>query len=197
MEHTPTRTLPQGGGAERGTRFRRSLNLVYDAAGYLAAFFVVAIFVLMIAQTVMRETGFATSGFDDYVSWFTAASFFLAMAHAFRHGDFVRVALVLEHVSVRWRRSLEAASLAVAAAFTGYLAWWATRYVYESFVYKEMSTGVISVPIWIPQLSFTAGALLLFLAVIDELVTVLRGGKPTYVVATEERHARGDYSEDL
>ena len=194
---TPTRTLPQGGGAERGKGFRRLLDLSYDAAGYLAAFFVLAIFVLMIAQTVMREVGYATSGMDDYVSWLTAGSFFLAMAHAFRHGDFVRVALLVENVGVRWRRILEAFSLGVAAAFTGYLAWWATKYVYESWQYKEMSTGVISVPIWIPQLSFTVGAVLLFVAVVDQLVTVLRGAKPSYVLAAEERHARGDYSEDF
>ena len=176
---------------------RKALNLLYDAAGYLAAFFVLAIFVAMIAQTVMRETGFATSGMDDYVSWFCAASFFLAMAHAFRHGDFVRVVLVLDNVSPATRRWLETACLAIAAVFTGYLAWWAARYVYESWQYKEMSTGVIVVPIWIPQLSFTVGAILLFVAVVDELVSVVRGRKPTYVAAADERHARGDYSEDF
>jgi len=36
---------------------RKALDMLYNAAGYLAAFFVFAIFVLMIAQTVMRETG--------------------------------------------------------------------------------------------------------------------------------------------
>jgi hypothetical protein len=32
---------------------------------------------------------------------------------------------------------------------------------------------------------------------VDELVLVLRGERPTYVTAAEERHARGDFSEDL
>jgi TRAP-type C4-dicarboxylate transport system permease small subunit len=151
----------------------------------------------MIAQTAMRESGFATSGMDDYTSWLCAASFFLAMAHAFRHGDFVRVTLVLEKLEPGSRRIFEATCLAIAAVFTGYLTWWAGRYVLESWQYKEMSTGVIVVPIWIPQLPFTIGAALLFVAVLDELITVLRDRKPTYVAAVEERHARGDYSEDL
>ena len=176
---------------------RKALDFLYDAAGYLAASFVFGIFVLMIAQTVMREVGWKTSGFDDLVSWFCAAGFFLAMAHAFRRGDFVRVTLLLDRYSLATRRWVEAACLAIAAVFTGYLAWWAVKYVYESWQYKEMSTGVIIVPIWIPQLSFSIGALLLFLAVIDQLVVVLRGGRPAYVLAAEERHARGDYSEDL
>ena len=50
---------------------------------------------------------------------------------------------------------------------------------------------------WIPQLSFAVGSLLLWLAVVDELVLVLRGGVPTYVREVEERHARGDFSSDL
>ena len=31
----------------------------------------------------------------------------------------------------------------------------------------------------------------------DELVTVLKGGRPAYEVAIEERHARGDFTEDV
>ena len=176
---------------------RKVLNAIYDAAGYLAAFFVFAIFVLMIAQTVMRETGMKSGGTDDLVAWFCAASAFLAFAHTFRYGDFVRVTLLIDMLGPRGRRTQEIASLAIAALFTGYLAWWAGRYAFESWQYGEMSTGLLVVPIWIPQLSFVVGAALLFVAVIDELTAVLRGRRPGYVTAMEERHARGDYSEDI
>jgi TRAP-type C4-dicarboxylate transport system permease small subunit len=176
---------------------RKILDFLYDAAGYLAAFFVLAIFVLMIAQTVLREVGLKSGGMDDLVAWSCAASAFLAFAHTFRYGDFVRVTILIEKLGPGARRWQEAASLAIAAAFTGYLAWWAVKYVYESWLYKDMSQGLIVVPIWIPQLSFSIGAVLLFVAVVDQLVTVLLGAKPIYVRLTEERHARGDYSEDM
>jgi hypothetical protein len=32
---------------------------------------------------------------------------------------------------------------------------------------------------------------------IDELVTVVQGGKPSYQRAVEERHAKGDFSSDI
>ena len=176
---------------------RKSLDLLYDAAGYLAAFFVLAIFVMMIAQTVLREAGFKSGGMDDLVAWSCAASAFLAFAHTFRYGDFVRVTLFIDKLGPRARRLQEILALATATAFTGYLAWWAARYVYESWQYKEFSTGLIVVPIWIPQLSFVLGAAILFIAVADQLVRVLLGGRPVYVTAQEERHARGDYSEDI
>ena len=60
-----------------------------------------------------------------------------------------------------------------------------------------MAGGLVVIPIWIPQMSFVLGSLLFVLAVLDELVIVLRGGTPTYVRLVQERHARGDYSEDL
>jgi len=176
---------------------RKALAFLYDAAGYLAAFFVFGIFAVMIGQTVMRELGLKTSGADDLTKWFSAAAAFLAMAHAFRRGDFVRVTLLIEHVGARTRRALELTCLAVATVACGYLAFWATRSTYESWLYKDMSDGVIAVALWIPQLSFVVGAVLLAVAVAEQLVVVVLGAKPAYVVAVEERHARGDFSEDI
>ena len=176
---------------------RRTLDLLYDAAGYLAAFFIFAIFAVMVGSSVLRELGFKTGGTDDVVSWMCAAAAFLAMAHAFKHGDFVRVVLLLERLGPGKRRVLELACLSIATLFLAALAWAAARFVYDSWQFKDMPSGLIALPLWIPQSSFVLGAALLFLAALDELVTVLRGRKPAYVLAVEERHARGDFTEDL
>lgn len=176
---------------------RKGLDFLYDAAGYLAAFFVFAIFAVMIISTAMREFGMRTGGTDDLVAWFCAAGSFLAMAHTFRRGDFVRVELLLGRLGEAARRRFEILSLAAAAAFVGFLAFWSGRFVYESWKFNDMANGLIVVPLWIPQLSFVIGAGLLFVAVLDEFVTVARGGKPGYVIAVEERHARGDFTEDV
>jgi len=34
-------------------------------------------------------------------------------------------------------------------------------------------------------------------AMMDEFICVLMGRRPTYVTAVEERHARGDFTEDI
>lgn len=176
---------------------RRFLDRLYLASGALGAIFVLLIFLLMIGQTVLRQFGVATGAVNDMVSWSCAAASFFAMAHAFKHGDFVRVTLLLEHVPPRARHALEAACLAVGALCCAYLAWWAVRFTYESWAFKEMAQGLLPIPIWIPQASFALGSMLLLVAVVDELVRVLRGRKPSYVEAVEERHARGDYSSDV
>jgi TRAP-type C4-dicarboxylate transport system permease small subunit len=176
---------------------RRALDKLYDAAGALAALCVLAIFIAMIVGSLGRQFGWRVGIVNDLVAWLCAAAAFLAMAQAFRNGDFVRVTLLLEHLSPGVRRRFEIVSLSVAALAIGYLAWWAARFTYESWQFNDMPVGLLVIPLWIPQMSFVLGALLFFVAVLDELIGVLRGGKPTYVKRVEERHARGDFSEDM
>ena len=151
----------------------------------------------MIGQTLMRELGMRTGGTDDIVAWFCAAAAFLAMADTFKRGDFVRVGLLLESLGPRTRQAFEVGSLGVATTFCGYLAFWACRVAYESWQFHDMANGLIVIPMWIPQLSFVVGSSILCLAVLDEFCIVLTGRRPTYVIATEERHARGDFTEDV
>jgi TRAP-type C4-dicarboxylate transport system permease small subunit len=119
------------------------------------------------------------------------------MAFSFRNGDFVRVTLVLGAVPAKTRRWLEVISLCVAAVAIGYLGFWAARFTYESWEFNDIAGNMVAIPIWIPQMSFVIGALIFAIAVIDECVCVLCGGKPSYVARVEERHARGDFSEEL
>ena len=176
---------------------RRFLDRLYYASGAIGAIFVLLICIIMVAQSILREFGVRTGASNDVVSWFCAAASFFAMAHAFKHGDFVRVTLLLDKVPPGVRRVLETMSLVIGAVSVGYLAYWANRFTYESYQFKEMAQGLLPIPIWIPQSSFAIGSILLFIAVIDELVIVLRGGKPSYVTAVEERHAKGDFSSEV
>jgi TRAP-type C4-dicarboxylate transport system permease small subunit len=176
---------------------RRWLDRTYVWAGAVGAASIALICVLMVVQTLGRQLGFPTGAITDVVSWLCAAAAFLTMAHAFKHGDFVRVTLVLEQVSAPKRRVMELVSLGIAVAATSYLAWWACRFTYESWQFNELAQGLWAIPIWIPQLSFALGSLLFLVAVADEFVIVARGGIPTFVRLVQERHAKGDFSSDL
>lgn len=176
---------------------RRWLDRLFLAAGAIGACFIVLICALMIAQSVMREFGLRTGAINDVVAWFCAAAAFFSMAHAFKHGDFVRVTLMLESASPANRRRLELVSLFIGSVATAYLAWSACLFTYESWEFNDMAQGMLPMPLWIPQLSFAFGAVLLWVAVVDELQLVLRGETPTFVRAVEERHAKGDFSSDI
>lgn len=176
---------------------RRFLDRLYAASGAFAALCLASICVLMLAQAAGREFGLLIRGADDITSWLCAAAAFFALGHTFRHGELVRVGLFIDRLRPGARRGAEIAALSLAAVFVGYMAWAATSFVYESWKFKEVAQGLIKVPIWIPQLSFVIGVLIFLVAVLDELAAVLRGRKPAYQVADEERRARGDFSESV
>ena len=175
----------------------RLLEKVYAAACDLAAACVLAIFLLMITASVGRLAGWKVGGINDIVAWLSAGAAFLAMAHAFKQGDFVRVTLLLEKLSPTGRRAFELLSLTIAAISSLNLSWWAAASTWDSYQFNDMAGGLVVIPLWIPQLSFVAGAFLLSIAIIDEWLRVVRGLRPTYVTVVEERHARGDFSSDV
>lgn len=183
--------------AQQSGPIRRFLDRLYLVAGGIGAFFVALIALFMVGQSILREFGVSTGAVNDYVSWFCAAAGFFTMAHALKHGDFVRVSLLIERAGPKTRHVMELVSLGIASAAVIYLAYWSCKFTYESWVFKEMSQGLVAVPIWIPQLSFALGSILLVIAVVDEFIIVLRGGLPTYVRAVQERHAKGDFSSEV
>jgi len=174
---------------------RPVLDRLYAASGALAALCLASICVLMLAQAVGREFGLLIRAADDITSWLCAAAAFLALGHTFRHGELVRVGLFIDQLGPGPRRIAEIAALTLTALFVGYMAVAVTTFVYESWKFKEVAQGLVKIPIWIPQLCFVVGVLIFFIAVVDELIAVLKRQKPAYQLAEEDRRARGDYSE--
>jgi TRAP-type C4-dicarboxylate transport system permease small subunit len=176
---------------------RRFLDRLYLASGVAAAVALAAICVLMLAQALGREAGILVRGADDIVAWLCAACAFLALGHTFRNGDLVRVGVFLDRLPERARWHFEVAALAFSTVFAAYMLWAVTRFVYDSYEFNEVAQGLIRVPIWMPQLSLVIGIAIFFIALVDELVTVLRKQKPSYQVAEDARAAAGDFSEKL
>lgn len=174
---------------------RRFLDRLYWASGAFAAVSLAAICALMLAQSAVREFGILIRGADDISSWLCAASAFFALGHTFRHGELVRVGLFIDRFGAGKRRIAEFVALSITALFVGYMAWATISFVYESWKFKELAQGLLQIPIWIPQLSFVLGVLIFLIAILDELVLVVRNEKPSYQRAEEERRASGDFSE--
>ena len=174
---------------------RRFLDRLYRASGALAALCLASICALMLAQAVGREFGLLIRAADDITAWLCAASAFFALGHTFRHGELVRVGLFIDMLKPEARRIAEIVALSVTGLFVGYMAVAVTNFVYQSWQFKEVAQGLIRIPIWIPQLSFVFGVLIFLVAVVDELIAVLKRQKPAYQLADEDRRARGDFSE--
>jgi TRAP-type C4-dicarboxylate transport system permease small subunit len=151
------------------------LDRLYLWSGYAAGVCLVATLALMMFMAVGRQFGVNIPDGTDFASWTMAAMTFLGLAHTFKRGEMIRVGLLLEKLSGRPKRVAELFALSITLAFLVYFTFHAFDFVRVSRMTNEMSNGVIAVPIWLPQLSFLAGAVLLTVAVVDELVHVLRG----------------------
>ena len=159
---------------------RTALDRLYLWTGYLAGVFMVSIFFLMMALSIGREIGVNLKSGDDITAWCMASMSFLALAHTFKSGEMIRVGLLTERLTGQPKWIAEVFSLLMGALFIGYFAWHAVMLTYLSWKLNDMSTGVLVVPLWIPQLGFCIGLVVLWIALMDELFHVLAGNKPRY-----------------
>jgi TRAP-type C4-dicarboxylate transport system permease small subunit len=159
---------------------RRSLDGLYLAAGYLAAVFLLVIFAIMMVMSVGRQFALNIPAGDDFASWCMAAMAFLGLAHTFKRGEMIRVGMVLERLRGRTKQIAEIVALTIATGFVLYYTRHAAQMTYDSWRFNDMAQGVVALPLWIPQLGFSGGLAILSIALIDELVSVVRGRRPSY-----------------
>lgn len=159
---------------------RSVLDGLYLFAGYLAGVFLLVIFLLMMGLSLGRGVGFNIPAGDDFASWAMAAMAFLGLAHTFRSGEMIRVGLVTDRLHGRARWRFEMFSLVIGVVFVGFFAWHAVQLTYDSYRFNDMAQGVLAVPLWIPQIGYSTGLVILFIAFVDEFIHVLGGGDPRY-----------------
>jgi len=156
---------------------RTRLDPLYKALGALGALFILATLVIEVVNIVGREFGYSMAGIDAYAGYTLAAGSFLALAAALRHGDHIRVTLLIQRLTGRRRWWVEVFCLAVATFLSGYFAYFAGKLVWGSYVFHDVSQNVDATPLWIPQLSMAIGLAAMFLAFLEELIETVRTGE--------------------
>jgi TRAP-type C4-dicarboxylate transport system permease small subunit len=159
---------------------RTLLDGLYRLSGYLAGVFLIVIFALLLGLSLGRVVGVNIPAGDELASWSMAAMAFLGLAHTFRSGELIRVGLLIDRFSGRTRWFFELIALVLGIGFVGFFAWHAVVFTYDSYQFNDMAQGVLAVPLWIPQLGYATGLVILAIAFLDELVHVARGGTPRY-----------------
>ena len=165
---------------------RRALDGVYAASGAAAVLFLVLIAALTLAQIAGRLIGTPVPSADDFAGFCMAGCVFLGMTYTLRNGGHIRVLTLLTHVAPARRRALEIVAAATSVAIVGTLTWYAGDMLLVTRAAGEYTLGQVPVPKWIPMTFMLAGLAVFFIALLDELVRLLRGGKPLYLLREEE-----------
>ena len=162
---------------------RRTLDLIYDGAAWLAALFMIGVLAMVLLSVFGRLLHFHLPGTDAYAGYFMAGAGFLALAHTLKKNEHIRVTLLLNATTGTGRRWLELWALTAAVLLSALFAYFSVRLAYQSRLFNDVSTGNDATPLWIPQLAMVAGTVILLVAFIDEWVLEWRGHR---------RHAAAD-----
>lgn len=167
---------------------RKLLNGMYSAAEFLAAVCMVGVLLAVLTSILSRQLEFHVSGLDAYAGYFMASAGFLALASTLRHGEHIRVTLILNALAPAGKRRLDIAALAVGIAIAVSLAVFSTKLVVDSYTFNDISTSNDATPLWIPQLGMAAGTILLLIAFIDLFISRIRGDESGMDAEEQQRH---------
>ena len=154
---------------------RALLDRLYDAAAWLAALCLIGILFVIVGQMTARWASVPFPGSSEYAGYLMASASFLAFAAALNRGAHIRVGLLLSALG-RWRRWGEIWCFSIGTLASGYLAWHSVRLVYWSRKLNDISQGQDETLLWIPQLPFAFGAVLLAVAFADNLIALILKG---------------------
>ena len=154
---------------------RRFLDFLYDGCAALAALSMVGLLVAVLLSVLGRQLHFNIPGIDAYAGYLMAGAGFLALAHALKRGEHIRVALLITRLTGTARRGLELWALFAATLLALLSAFYSTRLAWQSWSFHDVSTSNDATPLWIPQLTMALGTLVLAIAFLDELVLEAHG----------------------
>ncbi|MGS5089924.1 TRAP transporter small permease [Hydrogenophaga sp. A37] len=154
---------------------RTLLDLIYRAMAWLSMLGMAAAFAVVALGVLARQMDWDVPGLDGYAGYAIAAALFLALPATFQRNEHIRVTLLMEKASMRWRGVLQVWSLLSASALCAFLAWYCVRMVWMSYTTHDISQSMDATPLWIPQLTMAVGATGLALACVDATLSHLLG----------------------
>lgn len=178
--------------AQGGPPLRILLEKFYLLCGVLAGVFIVGITALVMVQVAANAIdrvaqmitgtaiGLMVPSYAEFTGFFLVGASFLALPYAFHHGAHIRVGLVLGRLSAGPTRVMNLVCLLVALGLTSFAAWYAVQLMLESLEFGDMSSGLVPVPLWVPQAGMALGLIGLAIAVLDDLIVVLAGKTPAF-----------------
>jgi TRAP-type C4-dicarboxylate transport system permease small subunit len=104
-----------------------------------------------------------------------AGAGFLALAQTLKRGEHIRVTLFAERLGETNQHTLDIIAHLIGACFAGVFAFFSVRLVTQSYALNDISQGNDATPLWIPQIAMAVGAVMLLIAMLDELYLHITG----------------------
>ncbi|MFI0474175.1 TRAP transporter small permease [Halomonas sp. HMF6819] len=164
------------------------LDKLYRLGAWGAAACMIAICTLVTLQVLFRlldallilvgqnRLGISITGVSEMAAYLLVGATFLGLAYTFTHHAHIRVTLVIARLPARLRVWFEVFGLLVALIISVMLCYGLSSLARESLEYNDVSSGFLSLPLWIPQSVLILGVALLCLALMEALLMAVRIG---------------------
>ncbi|XKH61504.1 TRAP transporter small permease [Halomonas sediminis] len=161
-------------------------NKLYQWGAWGAAACMIMICALIAIQVIFRvvdalltmvgmdRLGMSITGVSEIAGYLLVGATFLALAYTFVHQAHIRMTLVITRLPSAVRAWFEVLCLVIALALCVLLTYGLIDLTRVSLVYGDVSSGFLSIPLWIPQTVLVVGVALLALALLEALLMTLR-----------------------
>lgn len=167
---------------------RNFLDTVYRISGGLAAISLVGITIIVFGQVVLNIIDYVSLMlFDTSYSllipsyallsgYALAFATFLSLGLGFRRAAHIRVTLIETRLPPVVRRSTLTIIAIIGVLFGILFTYSLGQLAYQSFQWGDRASGLLRIPLWIPQAVLCLGTLMFLIAALDTLVELLRRG---------------------
>jgi TRAP-type C4-dicarboxylate transport system permease small subunit len=155
------------------------------SAGRFASSFLLIMMVILICIEVLGRyfLSFSTLIADEYSAYFFVGCIFFGFVHSFRNGHFLRVNVVVNRLSERYRDFFY-----LVASILGFLLSVILTYEVAILAYVSISFGSVSIqpsatPLFIPQMIMPVGMAAMSLSFLNEAIQTL-----SRLISSSNRH---------
>lgn len=170
---------------------RKILDRLYQTSGVLAAVSIILIALIVALQVVLNlitklgipGVNLSVPSYADFSGYLLASASFFGLPYTLMKGGHIRVTLVSGAVGARLRYAMDLFALAVGLAISGGGTWYMIALNRQSWMFGDMSSGIIAIPIWLVQIPLSLGLGILTVAFADLLLRAVVTGRSTIVDA--------------
>lgn len=168
---------------------RKCLDLLYRVSGGLAAASIIGITVLVFTQVVFNiidflalrlfglSFGLLIPSYAALAGYALAFATFLSLGLGLRRAAHIRVTLLEGKLPKPVRRVTLTVVALLGVVMGAIFSYSLAITAYQSYLWGDQGTGLLRVPLWIPQLVMCIGVVVFFIAAVDTLIEMFRSGK--------------------
>lgn len=164
---------------------RKPLHFVIDLSGIAAGLLMIAMVVMMFSSIVLRQFGILLPGTEDIATFSMVGLAFLGLPSVYIAGMHIRVESVYMRLSDQKKRNMNVFCTGLGIQVCSILIYLSGVLTWDSYRFGDTSFGLLSIPLWIPQLPIPLGLSLMALAMLDDMIALIRGDEASFQIAPE------------